>query len=60
MRESGAVRRQHYCPSGRGNNGPARRECAEIYKTVETRIPLGSDFETGKMYTVEVNDVTET
>ena len=34
--------------------------CAQVYGTVETRIALGSDFESGKMYTVVVNDVTET
>ena len=34
--------------------------CAEIYRTVESNIALGSDFEGGKTYTVQVNDVTET
>ena len=34
--------------------------CAEIYRTVETTIRLGTDFESGKTYTVVVNDVTET
>ena len=34
--------------------------CAQVYGTVETMIALGSDFESGKMYTVVVNDVTET
>ena len=34
--------------------------CPAIYTTVETRIPLGSEFESGKIYTVVVNDVTET
>ncbi len=31
--------------------------CAEIYRTVETMIPLGSEFESGKTYTVDVNGV---
>lgn len=34
--------------------------CAEVYGMVETRIPLGIDFESGKTYTVVVNNVTET
>ncbi len=34
--------------------------CPATYETVETRIPLGSDFESGKTYAVVVNDVTET
>ena len=34
--------------------------CAEIYRTVESNIALGSEFEGGKTYTVRVNDVTET
>ena len=34
--------------------------CAEIYRTVETTILLGSDFVPGSTYTVLVNDVTET
>ena len=34
--------------------------CAEIYRTVESNIALGSDFKGGKTYTVQVNDVTET
>ena len=34
--------------------------CAEIYRTVETNIALGSDFESGTTYTVVVNDVKET
>ena len=34
--------------------------CAEIYGTVESNIALGTDFEGGKTYTVDVNDVTET
>ena len=34
--------------------------CAQVYSTVETRIPLGSKFQSGKTYTIEVNDVTET
>ncbi len=32
--------------------------CTEIYRTVEHTIPLGSDFEPGRTYTVLVNDVT--
>ncbi|MEE8472788.1 MAG: hypothetical protein V3S82_06450 [Dehalococcoidia bacterium] len=34
--------------------------CAEVYGSVETTIPLGSDFESGGTYTVEVNDLTRT
>ena len=34
--------------------------CAEIYRTVESNVALGSDFEGGKTYTVHVNDLTET
>jgi hypothetical protein len=34
--------------------------CTEEYRTVETNIPLGSDFKPGATYTVQVNDVTET
>ena len=34
--------------------------CAEVYGTVATNVPLGTDFEPGKRYTVQVNDVTET
>ena len=33
--------------------------CTEIYRTVETRISLGSDFESGRTYTLLVNDVAE-
>ena len=33
--------------------------CTEIYRTVETRISLGIDFESGRTYTLLVNDVTE-
>ena len=32
--------------------------CTEQYRTVESRIALGSDFEPGGRYTVQVNDVT--
>jgi LysM repeat protein len=32
--------------------------CTEIYRTVEHTIPLGSDFEPGREYTVWVNDVS--
>lgn len=34
--------------------------CAEIYGIVDTVIPLGSEFESGKTYTVDVNGVTLT
>ncbi len=34
--------------------------CTEEYRTVESNIPLGSDFAPGTTYTVLVNDVTET
>ena len=34
--------------------------CAQVYGTVETSIPLGTNFESGKTYTVMVNDVTKT
>jgi len=34
--------------------------CAQVYTTVETIIPLGSDFESGTTYTIAVNDVIET
>ena len=34
--------------------------CTEEYRTVETNISLGSDFVSGTMYTVSVNDVVET
>ena len=37
-----------------------RVACAEVYRVVETTIPLGSDFQSGSTYTVLVNDVTET
>ena len=33
--------------------------CTDNYRTVTTNIPLGSDFESGRSYTVLVNDVTE-
>ena len=33
--------------------------CAEIYRTVETGISLGSDFQPGESYILVVNDVTE-
>ena len=33
--------------------------CAEVYGTVKTIIPLGSNFESGKTYTVEVNELEE-
>ena len=31
--------------------------CAQVYGTVETRVPLGSDFDIGLTYTVDVNDM---
>jgi hypothetical protein len=34
--------------------------CAEIYGSVQHSIPLGSDFVSGKTYTVVVSEVTET
>ena len=34
--------------------------CAEIYRTVESVIPLGSQFESGTTYEVEVNDTIVT
>ena len=34
--------------------------CAERYRTHLVSIPLGADFDRGKMYTVKVNEVTET
>ena len=34
--------------------------CPAVYGTVDTTVPLGSDFESGMMYTVVVNEVTET
>lgn len=37
----------------------SRVACAEVYGIVETTIPLGSDFESGKTYTIMVNNVTE-
>lgn len=40
-----------------GDGGTA---CAQVYRTVEHTIPLGSDFVSGRTYTVVVNDVTET
>ena len=44
------------------NHRPAVSQgmCAMVYGTVETRISLGADFESGTTYAVEVNDVTET
>jgi hypothetical protein len=37
-----------------------RVACAEVYGFVETRILLGSEFESGRNYTIAVNDVTKT
>ena len=34
--------------------------CAQVYRTVETTIPLGSRFEPGATYTVQVNDAATT
>ena len=34
--------------------------CTQVYGTVEHNIPLGSDFEPGKTFTVDVNGVIET
>ena len=34
--------------------------CTAIYLTHEFSVPLGEDFEPGEIYTVAVNDVTET
>lgn len=34
--------------------------CAQVYGMVETVIPLGSEFESGQVYTVVVGSVTET
>lgn len=34
--------------------------CAQVYGTVETNISIGVDFEPGTVYSVVVNDVTET
>lgn len=33
--------------------------CTMVYGTVETRVALGTDFEPGSHYTVQVNDVTQ-
>ena len=34
--------------------------CAQVYSTVSETVLLGADFEPGKTYTVEINDLTET
>ena len=34
--------------------------CTMIYGTVQHHVALGTDFEAGRIYTVVVNDVTET
>ena len=34
--------------------------CTEVYGTVKTTIPLGSDFKSGEVHTIMVNDVIET
>ena len=41
---------------------PSRSDvvCAQVYGTVETTIILGSEFNPGHTYTVEVNSITET
>jgi hypothetical protein len=36
------------------------RECTTIYGYFEQNVALGSDFVSGKTYTVKVNDVTKT
>ena len=43
------------------NLKPASKDlmCTMIYGTVETNIPLGTDFEPGRTYTVNVNDFTK-
>jgi hypothetical protein len=33
--------------------------CPAIYGAVETRIPLSSKFQSGRTYTIEVNDITD-
>ena len=40
------------------NSKPADSElvCAQVYSTSETSIPLGSEFQSGRTYTIEVND----
>ncbi len=44
------------------NLEPADRDrpCTDVYGTVETRIALGSEFEPGQTYTVNINDFTTT
>ena len=44
------------------NLEPAAKDiaCTEEYRTVMSNVPMGSDFEPGRTYTVLVNDVTET
>ena len=37
-----------------------QKACAQVYTTVETVIPLGSEFESGQTYTVMAGDITET
>ena len=37
-----------------------QKACAQVYTTVETEIPLGSEFESGKTYTVVAGDLAET
>jgi hypothetical protein len=34
--------------------------CAQVYRTVDITVGLGSDFEPGETYKVVVNDVTKT
>ncbi len=36
------------------------RPCTDVYETVETRIALGSEFEPGQTYTININDFTTT
>ena len=34
--------------------------CAQVYSTVTEIVPLGADLESGKTYTAELNELTET
>ncbi len=42
------------------NREPVGMFCTDEYGAVENNIPLGSDFDPGATYTVQVNDVAET
>ena len=48
------IRIQNWNPAG------SDLGCAEIYRTVETSISLGTEFQPGQAYTVAANEVTET